>query len=117
MAVFRLTIGEESWLLDLGTMKVSEAEQCEALTGWDIEKWRDSLVENRARAMKYAVWLARTRAGEQVAWADLDFDLAALEWELLDEDGNVVPPTELGVTEDEADKFPTTPPEETSPGE
>lgn len=119
MAVFKLTLGDDSWLLDLGTMKVSEAEQCEALTGWDIEKWRDSLVENRARAVKYAVFLARTRAGETVSWKELDFDLAALDWALLDDDGNVIPPAELGITEDDQEAFPTSPAEdqETPPAE
>jgi len=107
MAQFKLTLGEDSWVLDLGTMKISEAEQCESLTGWDIEKWRDSLVDNRARAVKFAVYLARTRAGEQVSWKDLDFDLAALDWTLLDEDGNEVPPPDLGVTEEDAAAVPT----------
>jgi len=35
MAKFKLALGEDSWVLDLGTMKVSEAEQCESMTGWD----------------------------------------------------------------------------------
>jgi hypothetical protein len=113
MAQFKLTLGEDSWVLDLGTMKISEAEQCESLTGWDIEKWRDSLVDNRARAVKFAVYLARTRAGEQVSWKDLDFDLAALDWTLLDEDGNEVPPPDLGVTEEDAAAVPTGQPGET----
>lgn len=112
MAKFNLKLDDEVWLLDLGTMKISEAEQCESMTGWDVEKWRDSLVENRARAVKWAVWLARTRAGEQVAWKDLDFDLAALDWVLLDDDGNELPPPDLGVTEDDANETPTGQPEE-----
>ncbi len=107
MAKFKLALGEDSWVLDLGTMKISEAEQCESLTGWDIEKWRDSLVDNRARAVKFAVYLARTRAGEAVSWKDLDFDLAALDWTLLDDDGNEVPPPDLGVTEEDAAAVPT----------
>lgn len=117
MAKFTLKVGEDSWLLDLGTMKISEAEQCESLTGWDIEKWRDSLIENRARAVKFAVYLARTRAGDQVSWKDLDFDLAALDWIMLDDDGNELPPPDLGVTEEDADAVPTGPPaDETLPG-
>ena len=107
MAKFKLTIDDQDWVLDLGTMKISEAEQCEALTGWDVGKWRDSLVEDRARAVKFAVWLARTRAGEDVVWKDLDFDLATLEWTLLDDDGNELPPPDLGVTEEDADAVPT----------
>ncbi len=110
MAKFRLSLGEDHWDLDLGTMKISEAEQCESLTGWDVEKWRDALVDNRARAVKFAVWLARTRAGEAVPWKDLDFDLAALDWAMYDDDGNVLPPPDLGVTEDDAEAVPTGPP-------
>lgn len=110
MAKFALKLDDESWVLDLGTMKISEAEQCESLTGWDVEKWRDALIENRARAVKFAVWLSRTRAGETVPWKDLDFDLAALDWVLLDDDGNELPPPDLGVTEEDAESVPTGPP-------
>ena len=113
MAKFKLALHDESWMLDLGTMKISEAEQCESLTGWDVETWRDSLVDNRARAVKFAVYLARTRAGETVSWKELDFDLAALDWTLLDEDGNEVPPPDLGVTEEDATAVPTGQPGET----
>jgi hypothetical protein len=112
MAKFKLTLDPDSWVLDLGTMKISEAEQCESLTGWDVETWRDSLVDNRARAVKFAVYLARTRAGDAVSWKDLDFDLAALDWTLLDEDGNEVPPPDLGVTEEDAAEVPTGLPED-----
>lgn len=112
MAKFKLALHDESWMLDLGTMKISEAEQCESLTGWDVETWRDSLVDNRARAVKFAVYLARTRAGETVSWKELDFDLAALDWTLLDDDGNEVPPPDLGVTEEDAEAVPTGLPED-----
>ena len=37
MAKFNLKLGDDVWLLDLGTMKISEAEQCESMTGWDVE--------------------------------------------------------------------------------
>ena len=55
-------------------------------------------------------WLSRTRAGETVPWKDLDFDLAALDWVLLDDDGNELPPPDLGVTEEDAESVPTGPP-------
>lgn len=108
-AHLQVSIGDQGpWALDLQTMKVSEAEQCEALTGWEAEQWRDALFENRARAVKFAVWLARTRAGETVAWKDLDFDLADLNWDAVDENGDVVEaPAELGVTEEQSDALPT----------
>ena len=115
MAKFQLSIGEDKWVLDLGTMKISEVEQCEALTGWDVEKWRDALIDNRARAVKFAVWLAQTRGGDSPAWKDLDFDMAALDWAPLDDDGNVIPPADLGVTEDDAESVPTGPQEEQQP--
>ena len=118
MAKFKLVLGEDAWLLDLGTMKISEAEQCESLTGWSVEQWRDALIEDRARAVKFAVWLARTRAGDDVGWKDLDFDLATLDWILLDDDGNELPPPDLGVSEEDAADVPTGPPVEgTHPGD
>ena len=58
------------------------------------------------------MWLARTRAGESVSYKDLDFDMAALDWVLLDDDGNELPPPDLGVTEEDAAEVPTGQPEE-----
>lgn len=108
--VLRLTLpGVGSWPLDLNTMLVSEAERCEELTGWEATEWRDALFDNRARAVKFAVFLARARSGEPVSWADLDFDLAALDW-TVDGDGGTrpaEPPAPLGVSEDDADVVPT----------
>lgn len=95
------------WPLNLNRMMVSEAEQCEALTGWEAEEWRDQLFKNRARAVKFAVWLARQRAGDPVAWSELDFNLTELDWQVLDEEGKVIPPAELGVTEDQEAALPT----------
>ena len=53
------------------------------------------------------MWLARQRAGDPVAWSELDFNLTELDWQVLDEEGKVIPPAELGVTEDQEAALPT----------
>lgn len=112
MSKFNVTLNDQGpWLLDLDTMLNSEAEQCEALTGWTHEQWRDALIENRARAVKFAVWLARSRSEDPVAWGDFDFDLADLDWELVDEPDVEQAPADLGVGEDDLAAVPTGHPE------
>ena len=114
MSRFNITLGDQGpWLLDLDTMLISEAEQCETLTGWSASQWRDALVEDRARALKFALWLARTRAGDPVAWSDIDFDMADFDFELVEDEPAVEPPADLGIGEDERGVVPTGPPAET----
>lgn len=112
MAQFNLSLPDAGpWLLDLNTMLVSEAEQCETLTGWSATQWRDALLEDRARAVKFALWLARQRAADPVAWADLDFDMSTLDWDLVDEPEPEEAPADLGVGEDDVAAVPTGPAE------
>lgn len=108
MSKFNLRLPDEGpWLLDLNTMLISEAEQCEQLTGWSAGQWRDALLEDRARALKFALWLARQRAGDPVEWASLDFDITALDWEVGDEPDEEQAPADLGVGEDDLAAVPT----------
>ena len=117
--IIRITLGKDddspSWLLDLGEMKCSEGELCEQLTGWDSSEWVEALFSARARAVKFAVYLAMYRAGDNPEWKDLDFDMLALKWEPLDDEGKVVAPPDKGMTEDEAAEGPTGPPVEEQP--
>lgn len=109
MSVFNVRIGERlgPWPLDLDTMSIDEAEQCEKLTGWTALQWRDALTEYRARAVKFAVWLARRRAGDAQEWAEVDFDLYEVTIDRDLEDDGEPAPADLGVGEDEAAVVPT----------
>lgn len=116
MSVFTVRIGDDlgPWPLDLDTMSIDEAEQCEKLTGWTALQWRDALTEYRARAVKFAVWLARRRGGEPQEWAEVTFDLyeVTIDREADPDDGDPVP-ADLGVGEAEAAVVPTGPVTET----
>lgn len=111
MSKFNLTLPDEQpMLLDLDRLMISEAAKLQKLTGYSPKGWVEALGDDDPMAVKFAVWLAKTRAGGTVSWADLDFDLVGLKWELLDDDGNPV-----SDDEDEADARPTGSDQEESP--
>lgn len=118
MAVFNVTIGDTQgpWPLDLDTMSIEEAELCEKLTGWTALAWRDALTEYRARAVKFAVWLARRRAADEVEWSALAFDLykVSIDRGADDTGDGEDAPADLGVGVEEAALVPTGPPENPS---
>ena len=84
-----MNAGEESRSLDLATMPIKDAAECERLTGWSWVEWREALASDKSAAVGFAWWLAGRRAGvEQGKFSDLDLDLAKLRWsvELSDEE-------------------------------
>ena len=102
MPVLNIQIEDRDWPLDLGSMLLSEAEECETLTGWTTPQWVDALLDSRARAIKFAYYLARRRAGEPLDYASIDLNLNDITWGDGgdDDDGEVEAPPELGVTGD-----------------
>lgn len=77
--------------LDIDTMKVSEARECEEKTGQNYVKWRERLEENDPEATLFAWWLANRRAGTPLEgpYHELDIDLFALSAELDLSDGEM----------------------------
>lgn len=90
--------------LDLDTMMMDEAEECEKLTGWTRQQWLESLFEDRVRAVKFFIYLARKRAGvKDVDWEAINVDMGHTEWKALDDpDAPADAPAALGVSDDEA---------------
>ena len=88
--------------LDFASLKFSEAEACERLTGWTHPEWRSALFEDRAVAVKFALWLAYMRAGRDVGtWDAFDPDFAAVTVELVIPAGDQAEaPGELGADEE-----------------
>lgn len=110
MAVWTMTLDGETWKFDSDHMLVSEAIECEKLTGWTTSEWWDAFLNDRALAKVFFYWLARKRAGDPltVPFTDVDFDQGAVEWGVEGVEVAEVP-AELGVTDDEG---PTGPAEE-----
>lgn len=74
---------EETRSLDLGTMPIRDASDCERLTGWTWVEWREALTQDRAQAVQFAWWLAGKRDNlSQVKFSDVDLDLAGLRWDV-----------------------------------
>lgn len=90
-----------SYDLFLDRFKLSEAEDCEAKTGWTVAEWLDALVQSRARAIKFALFLSMKRVGESPVWTDLDMDMSDVTWVEPDEEPATEAPAPLGATEDD----------------
>jgi hypothetical protein len=107
-----MNAGEESRSLDLATMPIKDAAECERLTGWSWVEWREALASDKSAAVGFAWWLAGRRAGiEQGRFSDLDLDLAKLRWSVeLDEDEQALMETDGSEESVEADEtLPTGP--------
>jgi len=79
-----MIVGEETLTIDTGSMMLSEADDCERLTGWTVNEWDKALMDNRANAVRFAYWLGRKRAGNPVEgdFADIEFDLGIVDWKV-----------------------------------
>lgn len=112
-----MTLGDTSIDVDLESMLVSEAEDCERLTGWTVPEWAQSFMKGRARAVKFAYWLGLARSGSPADFASLDFDMVAMTYEVVNEDdADAQAPAALGVT-DTDEPGPTSPEQEATPAE
>lgn len=101
--------------VDLDTMLMDEAEECEKLTGWTRQQWLEALFEDRVRAVKFFIYLGRKRAGQAVDWDTINVDMARTEWKALDDpDAPADAPAALGVGDDETG-VPTGPEAEQAP--
>ena len=87
MPVIRFTYGDEVRDLDIMSMLMSEAEQCESLTGWSVNEWHSELARNRVAAVRFAWWLAGRRAGVTERYSDVDLDLRRLGLEVIASEG------------------------------
>lgn len=101
-----MSAGDESRTLDLSTMPIKDAMECERLTSWSWIEWREALASDRATAVAFAWWLAGKREGLSVGrFSDLDLDLAKLRWaaELSDDEKELLEPAGDGGDDDEGD--------------
>lgn len=117
-----MTAGDDSRTLDLGSMPIKDAMECERLTSWSWIEWREQLANDKAQAVAFAWWLAGRREGLEVGrFSDLDLDLAKLRWsaELSDDEKELIEPQGLDGDEDEGDdaERPTGPDEAETPTE
>jgi len=74
---------DETRNLDISTMPIKDAEDCERFTGMTWVEWREALTQDRASAVKFAWWLAGKRDNlTQPKFSDIDLDLASLRWDV-----------------------------------
>lgn len=109
-----MTVGDETRTLDLGSMPMADAIQCEKLTSWSWVEWRENLSQDRASAVAFAWWLAGRREGVDVGrFSELDLDLAKMRWsaEMSDDEKELVEAQQAAGDEPEDDADRPTGPE------
>lgn len=111
-----MNAGDAERRLDLGTMPIKDAAECERLTGLTWTEWRTALAEDRAAAVAFAWYLAGKREGVETGrFSDIDLDLAKLRWsvELSEEEKAIAEADEADGDEDP--DLPTSPVEAETP--
>lgn len=112
-----MTQDDQTRVLDLSSMPIKDAAECERLTGWSWTEWRENLARDRANAVAFAWWIAGRREGLDVGkFSEIDLDLARLSWgvELDDAEQDAVDAAAEEVDEDDASR-PTGSDEEETP--
>lgn len=64
---------------DPSSMSIDEAIEIQERTGINYVDWSKLLRANDPRALKGVVWMALNRAGHQIGWDDVRFDVKRLE--------------------------------------
>lgn len=62
-----------------GQLSVDEAIEIQERTGVEYDGWIAFVKSGHPAALKAVVWMALNRAGHQISWADVQFDVFALE--------------------------------------
>lgn len=110
MAVFKIESGMgdgRSWELDLDTLMIAEGLELRKLTGFSPRAWIDALTDDDPLAVQFAFYVARRRAGEDVAFKDIEVNLFGMVLTVLgSEDGDA---DETAVPDEVAAVVPTGP--------
>lgn len=93
------------WILDLGLLTIDEGIELQKLTGLGPRQWVDALAEDDPRAVRFAFYLARKRAGEDIKFGDVTVNLFGMELTIVPEDDQGLQPSD--VPEDVAAVVPT----------
>jgi len=84
----KLTVEGNQYELDLTKIKTKEAIALQKATGLTLKQFFDAIGEMDAVALTGLVWLAFKRAGNKMAFDDVDVDLMSLD---IDTEGDEVP--------------------------
>lgn len=84
--MMRVTVGESVYEYDETKLLNTEAIALQKATGLKPPQFAEGLKEGDAIALSGLVWLILRRAGETVKFDDLEFDLASIDVEAVEEE-------------------------------
>ena len=91
----KVTIDGQVFDYDPTRMMNTEAIALQKVTGMRLEEWTTNLTEGDAFALTGLVWLLWRRAGREVAFDEVEFDIGSIALE----DDEAEPEVEAGPTE------------------
>lgn len=71
-------------------LDIEEAEAIEQVTGLSFGDWQDAMRSRSARALRAFIWVLRRRDEPALRYNDVRFRMDALDYVLLDDEGNPV---------------------------
>lgn len=88
MTILRLTLDGVTHDLEFDSWRLSEADQLIKFTGWSRNEWIDALFNDHPDAIRFAWLIVNQRNGTplDVAFKDIDFDLALFRVEIVRDD-------------------------------
>lgn len=73
--MMRFTVDGEKFEFNEKKLRNTEAIALQKVTGMKVVEFYDALSESDANAVTALVWLVKRRAGDEVRFTELDFDL------------------------------------------
>lgn len=92
----KIRIEDQFYDFEADRLMLKEAMAVKTYTGMGVTDWNKALEEFDPNAIAALVWILKKRAGEDVRFSDLDFNLADLE--ILSDEGEVADPTSGATT-------------------
>lgn len=89
--MIRITVGGASYEYDETRLMNTEAIALQKATGLRPPEFAEGLENGDAIALSGLVWLIMRRAGQDIKFSDLEFDLAAIEMESDEEEAPARP--------------------------
>lgn len=82
----KVRIEDSFYDFDQSRLMLKEAMAVKTYTGLSLQDWMKSLEDFDPPAVAALVWILRTRAGEEVRYSEIDFNLA--DFEIIPDEGD-----------------------------
>lgn len=82
----KVTVDGSTYEFEAGKFYFKELRAIQKVTGLTMNEFFQGLDKGNVEALGALIWIMKKRAGEDVKYADLDFDMGSMEFDLGDEE-------------------------------